>query len=256
MVGVRWDPLDGVSALRPPAASASPAPSASAPAASAAPGAPPTVAPAPIDLVVPETIGEVVAPVAATRTGNQVSVPVRVPSTPGLYRLVGTIHGSDGVAFDAATQALMPALIVRVTGPLTAAYEAPETAFVTAGASFKLPASVTNLSATPWGAPGVVGRLGGAESEPARRATFVARWVDLTGDSGVPAPEGSAVLPAALAPGARADAVFQLTAPKAAGDYLLLLDVLVPDKGSLAIAGVPPKIVRVTVSGAAATPAP
>ena len=252
MVGVRWDPLEGTTAVPTPAPAASPTPAES----TAPASAPPVVAPDPIDLVTPEVIGEVVAPVAATRTGNQVSVPVRVPATPGLYRLVGTIHGSDGVAFDAATQALMPALIVRVTGPLSASYDAADTAFVTAGSTFSLPASVTNLSATAWGAPRVTGRLGSAESEPARRATFLARWVDMTGATGLPAAEGSAVLPAGLAPGARGEAVFHLTAPTVAGDYLLLLDVLVPGRGSLAVAGVAPAIVRVTVSGAAATAAP
>jgi hypothetical protein len=256
MVGVRWDPLDGPPAVRTPTPPASPGPVASS---SPVASSPPVVAPDPIDLVVPEVIGDVIAPVAATRTGDRVSVPVRVPSTPGLYRLVGTIHGSDGVAFDAATQALMPALIVRVTGPLTAVYDAPATAFVTAGASFQLPASVTNLSSAAWGAPAVSGRLGNAESEPARRATFLARWVDMShaaGAAGAPAAEGSAVLPAGLAPGARGEAVFHLTAPRVAGDYLLLLDVLVPGRGSLAVAGVSPAIVRVTVSGAAATAAP
>ena len=39
-----------------------------------------------------------------------------------------------------------------------------------------------------------------------------------------------------------------------AGDYLLLLDVITPGDGSLAGAGVPPGIVRVTVSESAATP--
>ena len=233
-------------------------PASSKPVASAAPVAsePPVVPPDPIDLVTPEVIGKVVAPVAATRDGNRVTVPVKVPSTPGLYRLVGTIHGEDGIAFDAATQALMPALIVRVTGPLTAQYDAPETAFVVAGQTFELAASVSNLSSSAWGAPSVAGRMGGAESEPARRATFVARWVDITGASGKPAAEGSAVLPEALAPGKTASAIFVLTAPKEPGVYLLLLDVITPRTGSLAIAGVSPAIVRVTVSRAAPTPTP
>jgi hypothetical protein len=47
---------------------------------------------------------------------------------------------------------------------------------------------------------------------------------------------------------------FVLTTPKTAGDYLLLLDVITPGDGSLAGAGVPPGIVRVTVSESAATP--
>ena len=193
---------------------------------------------------------------AATVQGDSVVVPVRVPSKDGLYRLVGTIHGSDGVAYDAATQALMPALIVRVTGPLTAVYDLPSAAFATAGGQFSLHVGVTNLGAAAWGAPGVSRGKGGAESEPAQRATIIARWVNLADGTGATtAPDATALLPAGLAPGKAADATFTLTAPKAVGDYLLLVDVITPRSGSLAVAGVPPGIVRVTVSGAAA-PAP
>jgi hypothetical protein len=183
-------------------------------------------------------------------------VPVKIPATPGLYRLVGTIHGKDGVAYDAATQALIPALIVRVTGPLTAAYDAQPVAFADAGETFELPVGVTNLGASAWGAPAVQNRIGGAETEPARRATLVARWVAIGGaDSGSPVPDTRAVLPAGLAPGASTSAVLSLTAPDAPGDYLLLLDVITPRSGSLAAAGVAPGIVRVTIeAGAAAAP--
>jgi hypothetical protein len=255
-VGVRWDPLDGATPVIPgvtPAASPTPAPTvAPSPDPSAAPS--PTVDP--VTLVSPEVLGQVVAPVAAKVEGDQVTVPVRVPLQPGLYRLVGTIHGKDGVAYDAATQALMPALIVRVTGPLTAAYDVPATTFATAGSAFDLHVGVTNLGAAAWGAQGVDHRMGGAESEPARRATLVARWVSLAeGGAGAPAPESTALLPAGLAPGAAADVAFRLTAPAAAGDYLLLVDVITPKTGSLAVAGVPPGIIRVTVSGTSA-PAP
>jgi hypothetical protein len=257
MVGVRWDPLDGAQAVPPGAASPTPLPAS--PPAGESP-APPASSPAPavdpVTLVSPEVLGEVVAPVAATVKGDQVTVPVRVPTQPGLYRLVGTIHGSDGVAFDAATQALMPALIVRVTGSLTAVYDVPATAFATPGGTFSLHVGVTNLGAAAWGTPAVNHRVGGAESEPAHRATLVARWVNLAeGSAPTHVPEATALLPAGLAPGAAADATFTLTAPTAVGDYLLLIDVVTPRSGSLAVAGVPPGIVRVTVSGAAA-PAP
>jgi hypothetical protein len=260
-VGVRWDPLDGATPITP---GVTPTPSVAAPsvappsgAPSAAPAGPsPTPTVDPVTLVTPEVLGQVVAPVAATVKGDQVTVPVRVPLQAGLYRLVGTIHGKDGVAFDAETQALMPALIVRVTGPLTAVYDVPATAFATAGGTVDLHVGVTNLGAAAWGAPGVDHRVGGAEAEPARRATLVARWVSLAeGGGGVPAPESTALLPAGLAPGTAADVSFRLAAPEAAGDYLLLIDVVTPKNGSLAVAGVPPGIIRVTVSGASA-PAP
>jgi hypothetical protein len=265
MVAVRWDPLDGgvsvpAGASIAPAAAPSPAASPGAgagPSPAASPTTPaPTVEPDPIDLVTPEVTGEIVAPVAAKRTSTGIAVPVRVPRSPGLYRLVGTIHGPDGVAYDAATQALMPALIVRVTGALTAVYDAPATAFATAGGSLKLGVRVTNMGATPWGAPAILDRMGGAEAQPARRATLVAQWVDVSRRTGAPAREGTSVLPAGLAPGSSARAVIDLVVPSAPGDYLVLLDVVTPRAGSLTAAGVPPGIVRVTVSEGSSPTAP
>jgi hypothetical protein len=259
MVGVRWDPLDGNNATVVPGPTATPVPVVPSPALqpSPSPDAQPTPSPDvdSVTLVTPEVPGEVVAPVPATVKGDQVTVPVRVPAREGLYRLVGTIHGKDGVAYDAATQALMPALIVRVTGPLTAAYDVPATAAATSGGSFDLHVGVTNLGAAAWGVAGVK-RFGGAESEPSTRATLVARWLNLADGSGAGSvPESTALLPAGLAPGAGAAVTFSIIAPQAAGDYLLLVDVITPKSGSLAVAGVPPGIVRVTVSGAS-TPAP
>jgi hypothetical protein len=244
-VAVRWDRLDagGRATVVPPLAS---------PAPSGAPAASPSPSVAPIELVTPEVQGEVVAPVAATRTATGLSVPVDVPGSPGLYRLVATVHGADGIAYDAATQALVPALIVRVTGPLTAVYDVQPVAFVSAGGPVELPVGVTNLGASAWGAPAVPSRLGGAEGEPARRATLVARWVSIAGNrDGVPAADTTAVLPAGLAPGASASVGLRLTAPDVPGDYLVLLDVITPRSGSLAAAGVAPGIVRVTVEPAA-----
>ena len=264
MVGTRWDRLDGVAAPDPatgtgtPAVSPGPSP---APAVGSTSGPtvggddPGTTAPADptIDLVVPEQVGEVVAPVLATRlaTGG-ISVAVTVPSRPGLYRLVATIHQPNGVAYDASTQALIPALVVRVTGPLTATYGAPATATAVAGLPFQLAVRVTNLGRRPWGRAAETHAVGAAELEPAKRASLVARWVDLGAAGVTPAgsagPVASSVLPAALAPGASVDVAFLLVAPVAPGEYLLVLDVVDPTTGSLAAAGVPPGIVRVTVS--------
>jgi len=251
MVAVRWDSLSDPAATV-PAAPATPTPAARAsPPASAAP--PP--APASVDLVSAEVPGEVVAPVAATRTADGISVPVTVPAKAGLYRLVGTIHGTDGVAYDAATQALMPALIVRVTGALGAKYDAPVAALASAGEPLKLHVTVTNFGADAWGARATRSDINGAVKTPARRATLIARWVSLSGEPDTSqATDGTAVLPAGLAAGASTAVDFVLTTPKTAGDYLLLLDVTIPDDGSLAGAGVPPGIVRVTVSESAAIP--
>ena len=201
----------------------------------------------------PEKAGEVIAPVPAKRLrSGGISVTVTVPASPGLYRLVATVHRPDGVAYDAATQALVPALVVRVTGPLTATYGVPATATAGGGAPFTLNVRVSNLGRSAWGHAAQVHSVGAAEIEPAQRATLVARWVDLGGAAAgptVPAgPVASAFLPAGLAPGASANIDFLLSAPLAAGEYLLILDVVDPTTGSLAAAGVPPGIVRVTVT--------
>ena len=55
-------------------------------------------------------------------------VPVTMPSIPGRYRLTITLHDADGVEYDAATQALIPSLIVRVTGDFDGAIQAAPTA--------------------------------------------------------------------------------------------------------------------------------
>ena len=240
---------------QPGSASASPAAGLTAPAASTTPG--PSLAADPIDLVSPEVPGEIVAPLPARRTANGLAVPVRVPTLAGLYRLVATIHEADGVAYDAASQALVPALIVRVTGRLTAAYDAPAAVSVTAGKEVQVSVSVTNLGTTPWGSEAVRWPLGGAEFEPARRASLVAHWVALVaGATGAPAPESSSLLPAGLAPGESSSTVLGLTAPAVPGEYLVLLDIIVPGAGSLAVAGVPPALVRVSVGGAPSQTAP
>ncbi|HUQ78595.1 MAG TPA: hypothetical protein VM427_06970 [Patescibacteria group bacterium] len=248
MIGTRWDRLDGggLGTVVPTTpVSPNPAPSGADPGTTAA-------APPPIDLVVPEQAGEVVAPVAATKlAGGGIEVPVAVPATPGLYRLVSTVHQADGVAFDAATQALIPALVVRVTGPLTATYSAPPTATVVAGRSFGLAVTVSNLGRNPWGRAAEIHGVDAAETVPAARATLVARWVDLGGTRvGNLAPAGTSagsILPAGLRPGASVAVDFWVTAPAEGGEYLLVLDVVDPSTGSLAAAGVPPGIVRVTV---------
>jgi hypothetical protein len=244
MVATRWDALEASPAIGTGAGASGGDHDPGTTATTDAPGA---------DLVVPERPGEVVAPVKAKRVrGGGLAVPVRLPTNPGLYRLVATIHGSDGVAFDAATQALVPALVVRVIGGETAAYSMPTTARTTAGASIPFGIRVTNLGRTAWGHAASIFRVDRGETEPASRAMLVARWVDLGGAAGLPASSGgaatTALLPAGLAPGASADLDLQLTAPAAPGEYLLVLDVIDPRTGSLAATGVPPGIVRVSVT--------
>jgi hypothetical protein len=246
MVGTRWDSLEPSPATGTAGTRTAP------PASDTDPGTTATQDAAGIDLVVPEQPGEVVAPVAAKRLSVGLAVPVTLPTNPGLYRLVATIHAGDGVAFDAATQALVPALVVRVVGGETAVYSMAATATTPAGGPFDLAVRVTNLGRSAWGHAATLHPMGEAELEPASRATLVARWVDLGGVPGLPqAPAdsgASTILPAGLAPGGSVDIDFQLSAPAAPGEYLLVLDVVDPRTGSLAATGVPPGIVRVTVT--------
>ena len=54
-------------------------------------------------------------------------------------------------------------------------------------------------------------------------------------------------LPAGLAPAKPIDRALALSVPASPGEYLLILDVVTPEHGSLIAAGVEPTIVRVTV---------
>ena len=81
-----------------------------------------------LDLVVPERVGDVVAPAPVKIGKKALSIPVSMPAVPGKYRLTITLHDKDGVVYDAATQALIPSLIVRVTGDFDGAILATPTA--------------------------------------------------------------------------------------------------------------------------------
>ena len=68
----------------------------------------------------------------------------------------------------------------------------------------------------------------------------------------------SVELPAAFAPRAISQANLSVFAPTAEGDYLLVIDIITPEVGSLAAQGVEPTIVRVHVAepAPAVTPTP
>ena len=90
---------------------------------------------------------------------------------------------------------------------------------------------------------------------PDAAATVVARWVPLSSGAALDADPSSqyasADLPIGLAPGKSSDAWLYLSTPDTAGDYLLVLDVIDPEAGSLVASGAQPTLVRVSV-----TPAP
>ena len=283
---VRWDPLDVplvptdptgevLGATATPAPNASPAPT-TAPAATAPPvirvpnepGEAPTAteeatsspspeptleplqpAPPPDDLalVTPERVGDVVAPSKLHLGSKYLSVPLVLPIAPGRYRLTITLHDGDGVAYDAATQAVIPDLVVRVTGDPDGAILAAPTATLTAGSDVKLPVRVVNLGKGAWGHGPIIDKRDPDGGDPAAFPTLIGRWLSLADDPTLIPEDARVRLPAGLGPNVAIDRGLDLTVPASPGDYLLLLDVVTPEHGSLTAAGVGPTIVRVTV---------
>jgi hypothetical protein len=287
-LGVRWDPLGldqrstpnehrgrtatdaadpnaSPDAPRPPSDPASPAsPSARPrPPGRPIPSAPPDsstasafVEPPPIDLVVPETPGAVLTPTRATLSRGRLKLTIDLPDTPGTYRLTTTIHGSDGVALDAATQELVPALTVRISRPLSVAYGVVSDLTLAAGASQVVPVRVANDGLLAWALPLIVNE---AVVDPwlvrARPpARLVAHWLSLS--VGTTTDASDAIAPVRVEPGGQTTTKLTLTAPAAAGDYLVFLDIASPLQGSLAASGLPLGQIRVTVAPPVSPAAP
>ncbi|MEO8436897.1 MAG: hypothetical protein ABI562_00455 [Chloroflexota bacterium] len=204
-----------------------------------------------LDLVVPERIGDIVDPAPVTFGKKAMLVPVTMPKVPGKYRLTITLHDADGVAYDAATQALIPSLIVRVTGDFDGAIQAAPTAELTAGKHAKIDVRVVNLGVTAWGHEAIATASDLIAGAPAQGADVVGRWVPLSAGAAIPTDvadqTGRAELPVGLQPGIKVTATLAITAPTAPGQYLLLLDVVTPERGSLVAAGANPTLIRVTV---------
>jgi len=134
-----------------------------------------------VDLVQAESLGDVVALVPVKFGRKNFTIPVTPPAAPGRYRLTVTLHDSDGVAYDAATQAMLPGLMVRVTGQFDGAVLADPTASLSAGASVALPVRVANLGTVSWGLPAARGSISSGDSLPDRPAQVIARWGPLSG---------------------------------------------------------------------------
>ncbi len=156
-------------------------------------------------------------------SNGRLRVSVTLPAAPGRYRLVTTVHGADGIAFDAATQVLVPVLTVRVSRPVSAAYGVDPTPspgggrhgrparpggqrrFADLGEPRRRPRA--SRSTRPSSAP---------TRRPARRPLDPARS-SAPGLDGLP-DVGS---PIDAAPGAEVTVDLGLIAPTVPGDYLL-----------------------------------
>ena len=193
---VRWDPLD------PPSGSGS-----------GSGNAPPDAdTPPDFGLVTPERLGDVVAPSSFRIDSKYLSIRVRAPAAPGRYRLTVMLHDKDGVAYDAASQAQLSSLIVRLTGPNDAAVSAPTSLDLEPGEAEVLGLWVTNLGRSAWGAKAVPGSKATegrrpVPSSPATHAELVGTWVALgiadqrQLEAAAAASVTPAELPAAFAPG-------------------------------------------------------
>ena len=161
------------------------------------------------------------------------------------------LHDKDGVAYDAVSQAMIPSLIVRITGDFDGDIQAVATADLTAGAVVDVGVRVRNLGIADWGQEAIKPTSNLSGWTPAKIAQLTGRWIPLAGGAVMPETEAeqivSADLPVGLKPGKTFDATLGLMAPKAPGSYLLLLDVITPDGGSLVASGANPTLIRVTV---------
>ncbi|MDP9481920.1 MAG: hypothetical protein M3P84_01710 [Chloroflexota bacterium] len=283
-LGVRWDPMvvdQGPAAIddarsgttSAPGPSTSPAPTEPAPSAMPSthprpPGRPmpiaspedPTnsaVAPPPaIELVAPEVPGTIVTPARAKLSQGRLKLTVGLPASPGTYRLTTTVHGSDGVAYDAATQALVPVLTVKVSRPLSVAFGVVSDLTTTAGARLTIPVRLANNGLLAWALAPVVNEElidpSVARARPPSR--LVAHWVPLA--VGTTSDASDATTPVRVDPGGEATVQLALTAPTTPGDYLVILDISSPLHGSLAASGVAVGQIRVNVAPAVSPAAP
>ena len=247
---VRWDPLDPLA----------PGPNSTAP-------TDPSVVPD-FGLVMAERIGDVVAPTELKIDKKNLSIRVPSPATPrplsadrhaprqGRGRLRRRDPGDAPVAHRPAYRSTRRG----DRGAVVARLEP--------GEATSLPLWVTNLGREAWGQKAVPGtktidsrRLVGGS--PATRARIVGSWVSLGGiddpaqlDAAAAASVTPTSLPPAFAPRAVTKAGLVMFAPSTAGDYLLVIDIVTPEVGSLAAQGVEPVTVRVHVAPKPVEPSP
>jgi hypothetical protein len=205
-------------------------------------------------VVTPVRLADVIAPATLKIGKGQMTVHVATPAAPGRYRLTVTLHDKDGVAYDPVTQAQVPVLIFRVTGDLDAGFDAPASLALAAGATADLTVPVANLGRNTWGHLAFDDPRDPEGSVPAEAARMTGTWVALGPlkdpaqvDAANAASVNSVDLPAGFDTGSVATPKLRLFAPSVPGDYLLILDILTPEAGSLTARGMEPAIIRVTV---------
>ncbi|MEJ7748733.1 MAG: hypothetical protein WKF56_05495 [Candidatus Limnocylindrales bacterium] len=215
---------------------------------------PKPVEPPSLGLVTPERLGDVIAPVRVKIARKSRAFMMELPAAPGRYRLTITLHDAEGVMYDPATQAMLPSLIVRITNELDAEIIAPARIELEAGAATTVPLWAANLGKQPWGHAAIRNVKDPERSTPATAARLTGQWISLGAfdDAAQAAASAAAVepktLPWALAPREMVPVNLDLAAPTVPGDYLLVLDILTPERGSITASGVEATIIRVRVA--------
>jgi hypothetical protein len=212
-------------------------------------------------VVMAERPSDIIAPTALKITRTQMAFNISTPAVPGRYRLTITLHDAEGVVYDPVTQAQLPSLVVRVTGDLDAGIDAPARLDLAPGATTDLSVWVANLGRTTWGHKAFEDPRDPEGTVKAEAAHVTGTWVSLGAADNADqlaaadaASVAAGVLPAGFKARSVAELKLRLFAPSVAGEYLLLLDIVTPEAGSLTSRGVEPTIVRVTV-GATEAPA-
>lgn len=250
-IGARWDPMIPIAPRQPDVSEPAPSPAVDPNAAATSSPETPVVAPAAldpptVDLIGAESPGAEVAVTPAVRTRVGLRVPVTLPVEPGLYRLVTTVHDGEGIAFDAQTQDLIAALLVRVTAPISATYGVPTDIRPAAREPFTVRVRIANTGSASWSAPTTVERSTRWPVAPDAAPALVARWIGLD-DITASGLTSNALVDVDLEPGQEAIVDVALEAPGGPGRYLLMFDLQTGDGQSLASMGVPPGFTRVDV---------
>ena len=212
-------------------------------------------------LISAERLGDLVAPSTVKIGRTQMSFKIATPAAAGRYRLTVTLHDADGVVYDPVTQAQLPSLLVRVTGDLDAGIDAPAHLDLAPGATADLSVWVANLGRKAWGHKAFEDPRDPEGTIKAESARVTGTWVALGAvnpdqlAAADAASVGAANLPAGFKARAVKDLKLQLFAPSVAGEYLLVLDIVTPEAGSLTARGVEATMVRVTVTADATAPA-
>jgi hypothetical protein len=222
------------------------------------PGTVPEIETPDFGLITAERLGDVVAPTAIKIGRSFMAVRLATPTAPGRYRLTMTLHDEDGVAYDPVTQAQIPSLVVRVTGEIDAGFDVPMQLNLEPGATVDLPVWVANLGRHTWGHLAFNDPRDPEGNVKAEAARVTGTWVALGPledaaqlDAADAASVTPAELPAGFEPRSVATPELRLFAPNVPGDYLLVLDIITPESGSLTARGVEPAIIRVTVAASA-----